>query len=166
MNHNIEINDLNYYAGDYDLDGLIRVADSVEAAFVFMEQDEMDDKYYRNRYTNLEPHMSLNNIIKSVHYYLEQDELNSLFISFAVEYEGKLTVFDGREEQYEGLELGELELGENLIYGLIVQLVDEAYSFKEVLYKDGGLKQQSEAVPVFDAGELRELMGDFIMQFM
>ena len=152
MNHNIEINDLNYYAEDYDLDGLIRVADSVEAAFVFMEQDEMDDKYYRNRYTNLEPHMSLNNIIKSVHYYLEQDELNSLFISFAVEYEG--------------LELGELELGENLIYGLIVQLVDEAYSFKEVLYKASGLKQQSEAVPVFDAGELRELMGDFIMQFM
>ena len=46
MNHNIEINDLNYYAEDYDLDGLIRVADSVEAAFVFMEQDEMDDKYY------------------------------------------------------------------------------------------------------------------------
>lgn len=35
MNHNIEINDLNYYAEDYDLDGLIRVADSVEALCIY-----------------------------------------------------------------------------------------------------------------------------------
>lgn len=166
MNHNIEISDLTYYVEDYDLDGLIRVADSVEAAFVFMEQDEMDEKYYRNRYTNIEPHMGLNAIIKSTHHYLEQDEMNSLFVSFAVEYKGELTVFDGREEKYEGLELGDLELGENLIYGLVIQLADEAYTFKEVLYKDGGLTHQSEAVPVYDAGDLRELMGDFIMQFI
>ena len=166
MGDYIEINDLSYDAEDYDLDGLIRVAESVEAAFVFMEQDEMDDKYYRNRYTNLEPYMSLNQIIKSVHYYLEQDELNALFISFAVEYEGKLTVFDGREEQYEALDLGELELGENLIYGFLVQQEDERYSFKEVLYKDGGVKQQSEAIPVLDAGQLKKLLANFIMQFM
>lgn len=166
MRDYIEINDLSYDAEDYDLDGLIRVAESVEAAFVFMEQDEVDDKYYRNRYTNLEPYMSLNQIIKSVHYYLEQDELNALFISFAVEYEGKLTVFNGKEAPYQDLDLGELELGENLIYGFLIQQEDERFTFKEVLYKDGGVKQQSEAVSVLDAGQLRELLADFIMQFM
>lgn len=162
----IEINDLSYDVEDYDLDGLIRVAESVEAAFVFMEQDEVDNKYYRNRYTNLEPYMSLNQIIKSIHYYLEQDELNALFISFAVEYEGKLTVFNGKEAPYQNLDLGELELGENLIYGLLIQQEDVRLTFKEVLYKDGGLKQQSEALGVLDAGQLRVLLADFIRQFM
>lgn len=166
MEHRIEINDLNYYEGTYDLDGLIRVSDSVEAAFVLMEQDEQGDKYYRNRYTVLEHHTSLSNIIKSTHQYLEQDEMNSLFVSFAVEYEGKLTVFDGREQKYDDLEMGELDLGENLIYGLIIQLDDEAYTFKEVLYKDGGLTKQSEAVPIYEAGELTDLLTDYIMQFV
>lgn len=166
MKHHIEISDLTYYVEDYDLDGLIRVADSVEAAFVLMEQDEVEDKYYRNRYTVLEPHMNMSSMIKSIHEYLEQDGMNALFVSFAVEYQGKLTVFDGREENYKGLELGDLELGEDLIYGCIIQLDDEAYTFKEVLYQDGGPHKQSEAVAVYDAGELTDLLGDFIMQFI
>lgn len=166
MAHHIEVNDLKYYVGDYDLDGLIRVADSVESAFVLMEQDEVEDKYYRNRYTVLEPHMNMMTIIKTIHHYLEQDEMNAVFVSFAVEYQGKLTVFDGREENYKDLDLGDLELGEGLIYGCIIQVEDEAYTFKEVLYKDGDLTKQSETMAVYDAGELTDLLADFIMQFI
>lgn len=165
MEYQIEISDLTYYHENYDLEGLIRVADSVEAAFVLMEYDEFEDKYCRNRYDVIEPFMKISTILKSIDRYLEQSEENAVFVSFAVEAGKKLIVFDGREQNYTGIDLGDLELGENLIYGLLIRLEDGAYTFDEVLYQDGGLNKQSWAEKVYDAGELTALLADFIMQF-
>lgn len=166
MEHHVEISDLTYYAPDYDLEGLIRVADNVEAAFVLMEYDGLEGKYCRNRYDVIEPHMNIATIIKGVDRYLAQGEENALFVSFAVDDGKQLIVFDGREQNYKGIDLGDLELGENLIYGLLIRLEDEAYRFEEVLYQDGGLKKQSWAEKVYDAGELTYLLADFIQQFI
>ena len=166
MEHQIEISDLTYYAQDYDLEGLIRVADNVGSAFVLMEYDEIEDKYCRNRYDVIEPYMNIGTILKGIFRYLEQDAENAVFVSFAVEDKKRLIVFDGREQNYSGIDLGDLELGENLIYGLLIRLEDEAYTFEEVLYTDGGLNKQSWAEKVYDAGELTALLSDFIMQFV
>ncbi|MEF9960143.1 MAG: hypothetical protein RR448_04060 [Niameybacter sp.] len=166
MEHQVEISDLTYYVPDYDLEGLIRVSESAGAAFVLMEYDDLEDKYCRNRYDVIEPHMSIATILKGVDRYLEQGSENALFVTFAVEDGKRLTVFDGSGKNYTGIDLGDLELGENLIYGLLIRLEDEAYIFDEVLYTDGGLNKQSWAEKVYEAGEMTALLADYIQQFI
>ena len=150
---------------DYDLDGIIRLADSENAAMIFTFEDEDDERHYMNRYDILECAEGMERMLRRIHHYLESDEANGLFISFAVAYEGRLNILDGQSLNLDDVDLGELELGENVIYGMLIRQQDEAYTFNEVVYIDGGNKTHSWAEKVIDAGELTFLMKNMIEQF-
>ena len=150
---------------DYDLDGIIRLADSENAAMIFTFEDEDDERHYMNRYDILECAEGTERMLRRIHHYLESDEANGLFISFAVAYEGRLNILDGQSLNLDDVDLGELELGENVIYGMLIRQQDEAYTFNEVVYIDGGNKTHSWAEKVIDAGELTFLMKNMIEQF-
>lgn len=150
---------------DYDLDGLLRLLDSEEAAMVFMYYDEDDDKHYRNRYEILECERGIHYILEKTDYYLEREPENSLFLAFAATYNGCLTLFNGRAIREEEVNLGELELGEGLVYGVLVRKEEDNYIFTEVVYHDGGETTTSWATQVDDAGVLTREMEALIMQF-
>lgn len=160
-----EKNELVFEEADYDLDGLIRLVDSEEAAMVFMYYDEDDDRYYRNRYDILECERGITSILARTDRYLEQDEANGLFIAYAASHDGKLWLLDGRVAEEGDLNLGELELGVNLVYGVLIRKEEETFVFSEVLYHDGGETSSSWATTVEDAGvltpALRRLIGQF-----
>lgn len=159
------IRDLAFDKNTYDLDGLIRLADDEEAAFVFMYFDEDDHKYYRNRYDILECRDSITNILRRIENYLENDEENALFIPFAAVYEGRLTLLDGRKQQADTVDLGELELGTGDVYGMLIHQTEETYIFDEALYHDGGEMDHSWTHFISDAGQLTKVMKKLINQF-
>lgn len=160
-----ENNELVFEEADYDLDGIIRLVDSEEAAMVFMYYDEDDDKYYRNRYDILECERGIASILARTERYLEQDEANGLFIAYAASHEGRLWLLDGRVAQEEELNLGELELGENLVYGMLVRKEEESFILSEVLYHDGGEISSSWATTIEDAGVLSSSLQRLVGQF-
>ncbi len=160
-----EIEGLSFEKESYDLDGIIRVADCEEAALIFTFEDEDDGRHYMNRYKILEPHMPIEQKLKAIHHYLEEDEIHGLFISFAVVYEGRLQLFNGRSRKSKEIDMGELELGNHMIYGMIIRGSQEEYLFDEVLYFDGENKNHSWAEKVLDAGELTFMMKEMIMEF-
>lgn len=150
---------------DYDFDGLIRLADSQEAALVFMYREEDDGRYYANRYDVLECDRSIDMILSRIIHYLEQDEEHSLFISFAVVYNGVLQLFNGKKVKLSGIDVGDLELGEGVIYGAIVSKEGDAYKFEEVFYVDGANEDISYAEEVINGGRLTGLLQGLIEQF-
>lgn len=150
---------------DYDLDGLIRLLDSEEAAMELMYFDEDDDRHYRNRYETLECERGIHYILDKTERYLEQDTENSLFFAFAATYNGRLQLFDGRAIKEEEVNLGELELGVNLVYGILASKVEEGYKFTEVVYHDGGNTASSWATPIEDAGILTREIEELIIRF-
>lgn len=160
-----ENNELVFEETIYDIDGLIRFVDSEEAAMVFMYYDEEDEKYYRNRYDVLECERGISSILKRTERYLEEDEANGLFIAYAASHEGRLSLLDGSIAKEEDLNLGELELGPGLVYGVLIRKEEEAYLFSEVLYHDGGEISTSWATVVEDAGVLTPALHKLIMQF-
>ena len=160
-----ENNELVFEETIYDIDGLIRFVDSEEAAMVFMYYDEEDEKYYRNRYDVLECERGISTILKKTGRYLEEDEINGLFIAYAASHEGRLSLLDGSVAKEEDLNLGELELGPGLVYGVLIRKEEEAYLFSEVLYHDGGEISTSWATVVEDAGVLTPALHKLIMQF-
>ena len=160
-----ENNELVFEETIYDIDGLIRFVDSEEAAMVFMYYDEEDERYYRNRYDVLECERGISTILKKTERYLEEDEANGLFIAYAASHEGKLSLLDGSIVKEEELNLGELELGLGLVYGVLIRKEEEAYLFSEVLYHDGGEVNTSWATVVEDAGVLTPALHKLIMQF-
>lgn len=160
-----ENNELIFEETNYDLDGLIRLVDSKEAAMVFMEYDEDDDRYYRNRYNVLECDRGINSILVRIERYLEEDESNGLFIAYAATHEGRISLLDGSVAKEEDLNLGELELGPNLVYGMLVRKDEENYILSEVLYHDGGEISSSWATRIEDAGVLTASLYKLIMQF-
>lgn len=160
-----EIQALAFDEDSYDLDGIIRLADSDDAAFIFTFEDEDDDRHYMNRYDVLECNEGTDRMLRRIHHYLESDEANGLFISFAVAYEGRLNILDGQSVPVDEMDLGELELGENVIYGMLIRKRDEMLVFDEMVYMDGGNKSHSWAEAVIDGGELTYLMKHMIEQF-
>ncbi len=160
-----EIQALAFDEDTYDLDGIIRMADSEHAAFIFTFEDEDDDRYYMNRYDVLECTEGVDRMLRRIHHYLESDEANGLFVSFAVAYEGRLNILDGQSVPVDEMDLGELELGENVIYGMLIRKRDEAILFDEMVYIDGAGKSHSWAEAVIDGGELTHLMKRMIQQF-
>lgn len=163
--HGIE-NEMFFDIEEYDLDGLIRLVDSEEAALELMYFDEDDDRHYRNRYDVLECDRGISYMLQKISYYLEQDEEQGLFIAFAATYEGKLTLLNGLSCKEEDVNLGELELGDQLVYGMLINRIEDRYVFKEVVYHDGGEKSQSWAeVVADDTGVLGREMQKLILQF-
>lgn len=160
-----EMEGLSFERDVYDLDGIIRVAECEEAALIFTFEDEDDGRHYMNRYEVLETHLSLEQKLRAIHRYLEVDESHGLFISFAVVYEGRLQLFNGRSVKGKEIDMGELELGNHMIYGMLIRYNEEAYVFDEVLYFDGENKNHSWAERVLDAGELSVMMKEMIMEF-
>ncbi len=158
-------NELVFEEATYDMDGLIRFVDSEEAAMVFMYYDEEDDKHYRNRYDILECERGINSILVRTERYLEEDETHGLFIAYAGTHGGRLSLLDGSIAKEEDLNLGELELGTNLVYGMLILKQEETYVFNEVLYHDGGETSVSWAMSVEDAGVLTPALHKLIMQF-
>ena len=150
---------------EYDLDGLIRLLDSEEAAMELMYYDEDDQKHYRNRYDILECDRGIRYILDKTERYLEEDAENSLFIAFAATYNGCLKLFDGRAVKEEDVNLGELELGNSLVYGALVRKEDDQYIFTEVIYHDGGETSSSWAAVIDDAGILTRELERFIILF-
>lgn len=160
-----EIERLSFTEIDYDLDGLIRLAECEEAALIFTFEDEEEQKFYMNRHECLELHMPIEQKIRAIHRYLEVDEAHGLFISFAVRYEGKLRVLSEKREKAKELDLGELELGNHMIYGVLIRYQEGQYLFDEVVYFDGENKSHSWAEPILDAGELTPLLKSMIIDF-
>lgn len=156
--------ELRFAQEDYDLDGLVRLIDSEEASIVLMYYDEEDDKYYRNRYEILECDRGITYTLQKIQNYLEQED-QSLFIAFAATYEGKLNLLGGKQFNEEDVNMGELELGDHLVYGLMINLSDDNYQFNQVLYHDGGEKSQSWAEVIEDAGILGAQLKQLILQF-
>lgn len=159
------MNEIRFDETDYDLDGLLRLVDSEEAAMELMYYDSDDDRHYRNRYDQLECERGIHYILRKVDDYLERDEEQGLFIAFAATYEGKLNVLGGYHFKEEEMNLGELELGNQLVYGMLIQKLEGQYLFTEVLYHDGGETSQSWAEPIEDAGILTRQLGQLITQF-
>lgn len=151
------------FSEEYDLDGLIRYLDSEEAAMELMYYDEDDDRHYRNRYEPFECDRGINYILAKVSRYLEEEE-NSVFIAIAATFEGRLTLYDGRAIKEEDVNLGELELGKDLVYGMLIQKQEEV-KFTEVIYHDGGLTSSSWAMAIDDAGILTRELERLIYQF-
>lgn len=149
---------------EYDLDGLIRFMDSEEAAMELMYYDEDDDKHYRNRYESFECDRGIGYILAKVERYLEEVE-NSLFMAIAATYNGCLALYDGRGIKEEDVNLGELELGKDLVYGVLIRKQEEEYIFSEVVYHDGGEISTSWATAIEDAGVLTRELERLIMQF-
>lgn len=160
-----EIEALNFKEDTYDFDGMIRLADCEEAALIFTFEDEDDGKHYMNRYELLAAHMSIEQKLNRIHHYLEEDETHGLFVSFAVVYEGQLQLFNGRSKKGKEVDMGELELGNHMIYGMLIRYIEGEYLFDEVLYFDGENKSHSWAERVLDAGELTFMMKETIMEF-
>ena len=160
-----ENNELVFEEAAYDMDGLIRFVDSEEAAMVFMYYDEEDDKHYRNRYDILECERGINSILLRTERYLEEDETHGLFIAYAATHEGRLSLLDGRVAKEEDLNLGELELGPNLVYGMLIRKEEENYFLSEVVYHDGGEISSSWAERIEDAGVLTPALHKLIVQF-
>lgn len=156
---------LKYSQDDYDIDGFIRLVDSENAISVFMEYDEYDDKYYRNRYHILASDRGIQFTLAEIHNYLEQDSTNALFIPYAASENEKLWLLDGRIASEKELNLGELELGENIVYGVLVRIEEEQYVFEEVSYYDGGEKHSSWTTFIEDAGVLSVSLRGLIEQF-
>ena len=150
---------------EYDLEGLIRLLDSEEAAMELMYYDEDEDKHYRNRYENFECDRGISYILAKVERYLEEEPENSLFVAFAATYNGKLALYDGRAVKEEDVNLGELELGKDMVYGMLIRQTEEGYSFTEVVYHDGGETTSSWAVPIDEAGILTRELERLILQF-
>lgn len=149
---------------EYDLDGLIRYLDGEEAAMELMYFDEDDDRYYRNRYEAFECDRGINYILAKVDRYLE-DEENSLFIAIAATFEGRLSLYNGVAIKEEDVNLGELELGKDLVYGMLIKKKEEEITFTEVVYHDGGQTSASWAGQIDDAGILTRELERLIMQF-
>lgn len=150
---------------DYDLDGLIRLLDSEEVAMELMYYDEDEDRHYRNRYEAFECDRGIGYILAKVERYLEEELENSLFVAFAAAYDGKIALYDGRAVKEEDVNLGELELGKDMVYGVLIRQVEEGYSFTEVVYHDGGETTSSWAIPVEEAGILTRELERLILQF-
>lgn len=161
----VEIQGLSFDEEEYDLEGLIRLVDSEEAALVLMYLDEEEDRYYRDRYNILTCDRGMHYTLQKIKTYLEQDVDQSVFIGFAATHEGKLTLLNGMHYQEEDVNLGEVELGDQLVYGLIINKEEASFSFKEVIYHDGGEKSQSWAEVVEDAGILTRELQKLIWQF-
>lgn len=165
---NDRLNENNEYVFEealYDFDGLIRFVDHETAAMVFTYYDEEDEKYYRNRYDVLECERGIQIILAKIERYLNEDEMNGLFIAYAASHEGKVSLLDGSIVQEEELNLGELELGPGLVYGVMIRKEEEVYLFSEVLYHDGGEINGSWATTVEDAGILSKALHQLIMKF-
>lgn len=160
-----EMQELYFDENEYDLDGLVRLVDSEETDMVLMYFDEEDDRHYRNRYDVLACDRGTNYVVQKINYYLDQDEEQGVFIPFAATFEGKLTLLNGLSCKAEDVNLGEIELGDQLVYGVLINKEEEHYQFKEVVYHDGGEKSQSWAEVVEDAGVLTREMQKLILQF-
>lgn len=156
---------LKFEQEQYDLEGLIRMADNIESPMVLMFSEEDDERYQRNRYEVLESHRGIEDNLRQIERYLEYDEWNGLFIGFAASYKGKMIVLNGQRKQYVDLDLGDLELGENTLYGMLIHLEEGVYYFEEMIYTDGGDYHQSYAEEVFDAKDLSGMLEEFISQF-
>ena len=150
---------------EYDLEGLIRLLDSEEAAMELMYYDEDDNRHYRNRYERFECDRGISYILAKVERYLEEELENSLFVAFAAAYDGKLALYDGRAVKEEDVNLGELELAQGMVYGVLIRKVEEGYSFTEVVYHDGGETTSSWAMPVDEAGILTRELERLVLQF-
>lgn len=159
-----EDNELVFERENYDLDGLIRLVDSEEASMMLMYFDEDDRKYYRNRYDLLECERGIYYTLDKVTRYLE-DEDNGLFIAFAATYDNRLTLFDGRAVKAEDANTGEVELGANLVYGMMIRQEEESIVVSEVLYHDGEEINQSWTEEVDDAGILTRELENLVIQF-
>ena len=169
MNEDIEQNNLKeepitFEVDKYDLAGLIKLCDSAEAVFILTFEDIDESRHYMNRYQNLELYLSADEKVRSIYNYLEQDEEQGVFISFAFSDKGKMRIL-GMSPNKQGTDCGELELGDNMIYGVLVSIKDEEYIFDEVVYFDGDNKNHSWAEKVLDAGELTYLLQDLIDEF-
>lgn len=150
---------------DYDLKGLIQLLDSEEAAMELMYYDKDEDRHYRNRYENFECDRGIAYILAKVEHYLEEETENSLFVAFAAAYDGTLALYDGRAVKEEDVNLGELELGKDMVYGMLIRRLEEGYSFTEVVYHDGGQITSSWAIPVEEAGVLTRELEALVLQF-
>lgn len=150
---------------EYDLEGLIRLLNSEEAAMELMYYDEDDNRHYRNRYERFECDRGISYILAKVERYLEEELENSLFVAFAAAYDGKLALYDGRAVKEEDVNLGELELAQGMVYGVLIRKVEEGYSFTEVVYHDGGETTSSWAMPVDEAGILTRELERLVLQF-
>ena len=150
---------------EFYLDGLIRLLDCEEAAMELMYYDEDEDRHYRNRYESFECDRGISYILAKVERYLEEELENSLFVAFAAVYDGKLALYDGRAIKEDDVNLGELELGKDLVYGMLIQKVEDEYHFIEVVYHDGGETTTSWASQIDDAGILTRELERLVMQF-
>ena len=148
----------------YDLDGLIKLMDSEGSVFILTFEDVDESRHYMNRYQKLELYLSIDEKLRSIHNYLDQDEEQGVFISFAFSDSGKLRIV-GLSPNNQDIDCGDLELGNNMIYGILIRLQDEKYIFDEMVYFDGENKNHSWAEKVLDAGEITYLLQDLIQEF-
>ena len=148
---------------NYDFDGLIRIFDSQGAVFILTFEDIDESKHYMNRYQSLELYLSVDQKLSIINHYLKQDEEQGVFIPFAVNDKGNLKILGSGLRK--DIDSGELELGENMIYGMLIRESDENYVFDEMVYFDGDNKNHSWAEKVLDAGELTYILEKSILEF-
>ena len=83
----------------------------------------------------------------------------------AATFEGRLSLYNGVARKEEDVNLGELELGKDLVYGMLIKKREGEITFTEVVYHDGGQTSASWAGQIDDAGILTRELERLIMQF-
>lgn len=151
---------------NYDLDGLLRMGDTVETDFIFMvQEEEMSETYYMDRYEMQKYDATFNRFIIRVKDYLEKGETNGLFILFAKITQESVQLFDGKSMSIHELGIGDIEVEEDAFYGMMIQYEAGNYSFHEVLYIRENYDKDAHAQCIHHAGELTDLMERLILEY-
>ena len=154
---------IRYNAASYDLEGLLGLSEQLGADFLFMIQDEEEETYYLDRQEIQKYDSGFGRFMRRVTQYLERDENRGLFILFAVGQEDEVMILNGKLVGPQQIHTGDVELSEEIFYGLMLQEDEGIYVFKEVLYiKDKG---DDHVERVTHTGDLAELAQQFIETF-
>ncbi len=164
MQNDLKEEPISIEVSSYDFDGLIRLFDSEDSVFILTFEDIDESRHYMNRYQNLELYLPVDEKLRTINNYLEQDEEQGIFISFAFSDKGRLRIL-GVPPKKQDIDCGELELGNNMIYGALVRIQEDKYIFDEMVYFDGDNKSHSWAEKVLDAGDLTYLLQNIIDEF-
>lgn len=157
--------ELIFQADDYDLDGLLRIAETGMADFIFMMQDEESELYYMDRAEIDKYYAQFSKFIMYARDYLEVEETRALFVLFAGAEETGIKLYDGKGAKPRAIPTGEIDLMEGDFYGMLIHCIDGELVFHEALYQRASYKGDAHAEIIHDAGELSDLMHQFILDF-
>lgn len=151
---------------NYDLDGLLRMGETVETDFIFMiQEDEGSETYYMDRYEVQKYDSNFHRFMMRVTDYLEKDETHGLFVLFAKITGENVMLFGNKTVSIHELGIGDIEVEEDAFYGMMIQYEGGNYIFNEALYIRESYQKDAHAQVIHHAGGLTEMMEKLIFDY-